>query len=58
RKLNDLAEDYARESKEAFWNAHAYGRVDGVQKYVQGVNVGGDHRESARTNPASESGCG
>ena len=22
-------------------NAHAYGRVDGVQKYVQGVNVGG-----------------
>ena len=25
------AEDYARESKEAFWNAHAYGRVDGVQ---------------------------
>ncbi|MED2748968.1 2,3-dihydroxybenzoate--AMP ligase [Bacillus thuringiensis] len=57
RKLNDLAEDYARESKEAFWNAHAYGRVDGVQKYVQGVNVGGNHRESARTNPASESGC-
>ena len=54
RKLNDLAEDYARESKEAFWNAHAYGRVDGVQKYVQGVNVGGNHRESARTNPASE----
>ncbi|RCX31652.1 MULTISPECIES: 2,3-dihydroxybenzoate--AMP ligase, partial [Bacillus] len=57
RKLNDLAEDYARESKEAFWNAHAYGRVDGVQKYVQGVNVGGNHSESARTNPASEPGC-
>ncbi|MEI4680263.1 2,3-dihydroxybenzoate--AMP ligase, partial [Bacillus cereus] len=57
RKLNDLAEDYARESKEAFWNAHTYGRVDGVQKYVQGVNVGGNYCESARTNPASESGC-
>ncbi|WP_144519972.1 2,3-dihydroxybenzoate--AMP ligase [Bacillus thuringiensis] len=57
RKLQDLAEDYAKESKEAFWNAHAYGRVDGVQKYVQGVHVGGNHRESARTNPASESGC-
>ncbi|HEQ3529523.1 TPA: 2,3-dihydroxybenzoate--AMP ligase [Bacillus cereus] len=57
RKLNDLAEDYARESKEAFWNAHAYGRVDGVQKYVQGVNVGGNHCESARANPASEPGC-
>ncbi len=57
RQLQDLAEDYARESKEAFWNAHAYGRVDGVQKYVQGVNVGGNHSESARTNPASEPGC-
>ncbi|WP_144519864.1 2,3-dihydroxybenzoate--AMP ligase [Bacillus thuringiensis] len=57
RLLHDLAADYAKESKEAFWNAHAYGRVDGVQKYVQGVNVGGNHRESARTNPASEPGC-
>ncbi|PEP80690.1 2,3-dihydroxybenzoate--AMP ligase [Bacillus toyonensis] len=57
RKLNDLAEDYAKESKEAFWNVHAYGRVDGVQKYVHGVNVGGNHSESSRANPASESGC-
>ncbi len=24
---------------------------------VQGVNVGGNHSESARTNPASEPGC-
>ncbi|HDW3056407.1 MULTISPECIES: 2,3-dihydroxybenzoate--AMP ligase [Bacillus cereus group] len=58
RQLQDLVEDYAKESKEAFWNAHAYGRVDGVQKYVQGVNMGRDHRESARANPASEPGCG
>ncbi|WP_240514767.1 2,3-dihydroxybenzoate--AMP ligase [Bacillus cereus] len=57
RQLQDLAEDYAKESKEAFWNAHAYGRVDGVQKYVQGVKVGGNHSESARANPASEPGC-
>ena len=53
RKLQDLAEDYAKESKESFWNAH----VDGVQKYIQGVNVGGNHSESARANPASEPGC-
>ncbi|MGQ3740808.1 2,3-dihydroxybenzoate--AMP ligase [Bacillus sp. Fil] len=53
RKLNDLAEDYARESKEAFWNAHAYGRVDGVQKYVNGV--GGSGNESAGVNPTSQS---
>ncbi|WP_144519649.1 2,3-dihydroxybenzoate--AMP ligase [Bacillus thuringiensis] len=57
RQLQDLAEDYAKESKEAFWNVHAYGRVDGVQKYIQGVNVGGKHHESARANPASEPGC-
>ncbi|MFZ7804953.1 2,3-dihydroxybenzoate--AMP ligase [Bacillus thuringiensis] len=58
RKLNNLAEDYARESKEAFWNAHTYGRVDGVQKYVQGVNVGGNGNEPSGVNPTSEPGCG
>ncbi|MEI4618614.1 2,3-dihydroxybenzoate--AMP ligase [Bacillus cereus] len=57
RQLQDLAEDYAKESKEAFWNAHAYGRVDGVQKYVQGVNVGGNRNEPSGVNHASESGC-
>lgn len=39
RKLNDVAEDFAKESKEAFRNAYDYGRVDGVQKYVNGVSV-------------------
>jgi hypothetical protein len=39
RKLDDIAQDFAKESKEAFNNAYNYGRVDGVQKYVQGVSV-------------------
>lgn len=41
RKLNDLAEDFAKESKEAFQNAYYYGRVDGVQKYTHGTSIGG-----------------
>lgn len=41
RKLADLAEDFAKESKEAFYNAAVYGRVDGVQKYVHGADIGG-----------------
>lgn len=38
RKLADMAEDFAKESKEAYSNAFE-GRTDGVQKYVQGVSV-------------------
>jgi hypothetical protein len=37
KALEDLAQDFAKESKEAFNNAYNYGRVDGVQKYVHGV---------------------
>lgn len=39
RQLDDMVQDFAKESKEAFRNAYDYGRVDGVQKYVQGVSV-------------------
>lgn len=39
RKLEDMAQDFAKESKEAYRNAYEYGRVDGAQKYVQGVSV-------------------
>lgn len=39
KKLEDLAHDFAKESKEAFHNAYSYGRVDGVQKYVHGTSI-------------------
>jgi flagellar biosynthesis/type III secretory pathway protein FliH len=39
RKVDDMAEDFAKESLEAYKNAYDYGRTDGVQKYVQGVSV-------------------
>jgi hypothetical protein len=34
-----MAEDFAKESHEAYKNAYEYGRVDGAQKYVQGIEV-------------------
>jgi flagellar biosynthesis/type III secretory pathway protein FliH len=39
KKLNDMAEDFAKESHEAYKNAYEYGRFDGAQKYVQGIEV-------------------
>jgi hypothetical protein len=39
KKLEDLAQDLAKEAKEAFNNAYNYGRVDGVDKYVNGVSM-------------------
>ena len=39
-KLNILAEDYAKESKEAFWNAHALA-IHGVQNICTGCKVEG-----------------
>jgi flagellar biosynthesis/type III secretory pathway protein FliH len=39
KKVNEVAEDFAKESLEAYRNAYDYGRVDGHQKYVQGVSV-------------------
>lgn len=39
RVLEDLAEDFAKESKEAFINAYDYGRTEGNQKYVQGASL-------------------
>jgi hypothetical protein len=39
RVMEDMAEDFARESLEAYKNAYDYGRVEGAQKYVQGVSV-------------------
>lgn len=37
RKSDDLAEDFAKEAREAFINAYDYGRESGVTKYVGGV---------------------
>lgn len=37
--VQDIAQDFARESLEAYRNAYEYGRVDGADKYVQGVSV-------------------
>jgi hypothetical protein len=39
RELEDMAYDYAKEMKDALNNAHTYGRIDGVQKYVSGVAI-------------------
>lgn len=39
KKVDEVAEDFAKESLDAYRNAHEYGRVDGHQKYVQGVSV-------------------
>jgi flagellar biosynthesis/type III secretory pathway protein FliH len=39
RKLDDMAQDFAKESKEAYKNAFDYGRTDGAQKYVNGIGV-------------------
>lgn len=40
KQMEDLAEDFAKESKEAFVNAYDYGRESGVNKYVGGVTYG------------------
>lgn len=37
RKTNDLAEDFAKEAREAFVNAYDYNRESGATKYVGGV---------------------
>jgi hypothetical protein len=39
KKLKDMAEDFAKESHEAYKNAYEYGRFDGAQKYVHGVST-------------------
>jgi hypothetical protein len=39
KKLDDMAEDFAKESLEAYKNAYEYGRTENVDKYVQGVSV-------------------
>ncbi|AHV96153.1 hypothetical protein [Paenibacillus sabinae] len=36
RLMEDLAYDFAKESKEAFINAYDYGRTSGITKYVNG----------------------
>lgn len=40
REMDDLAQDFAKESKEAFVNAFDYGRESGVNKYFGGVEYG------------------
>lgn len=37
RFIEELSQDFAKESKEAFINAYDYGRTSGVNKYVNGV---------------------
>jgi hypothetical protein len=39
KKVEDMAEDFAKESLEAYRNAYIYGRTENVDKYVQGVSV-------------------
>lgn len=39
KKVAEVAQDFAKESLEAYRNAHIYGRTDKVDRYVQGVSV-------------------